>query len=253
MSRTYSPIDSDDLIRIKKINTVDNKLEDYPYGEFKRNLLNTDDDNYWWNKIFIPATSMQVGSKQSTTAPTFAVFKADATRTSAYSGLVGIKFLGNTADIWQDAYFNVQLPNSYKVDTNIVPTLHMYFPNPTSGQKLLLEFEYSWFDTAVSEPSITTFNYTLTGSSAYLAAISIPELGESGLTLGSLLCGRISRINKKTSATAWDYPDLTGKSDDNAVTDAYLLGISIDYKCDAVGANTRTEKVFDAPRVTLYE
>ena len=123
-----------------------------------------------WDDVRVTADMVSLGELQHTQAPKRVRLYGNSQRSRSYSGIWGYGFDHGRdgRGLFQNAYFHVQLPHTYREGSAIEPHAHIrLLPGGDAeiGQKLLLEFEYVWVNVNEAAPSDTVIipvNYTVT-------------------------------------------------------------------------------------------
>lgn len=158
-----------------------------------------------WDDIRVTADMVSLGELQHTQAPKRVCLYSNSKRSLSYSGIWGYGFDHGRdgKGLFQNAYFNVQLPHSYMEGSSIEPHVHVRLlpgSEAEAGQQLLLEFEYVWINVNEAAPADTTIipvNYPvkekdLQGGNSL---ISFGSIEKSNAAISSMLSCRFSRIS----------------------------------------------------------
>jgi len=171
----------------------------------------------YWDDIRIPVTSFATDGK----AP---VFKKILDNGSASVGIWLYAFekqINPTNE--QQLYFATQLPHDYKVGSNLEPHVH-WFPSTTEINSVIWGLEYSIVNINGVFPNttITTATQVLDGTAKKHYVTSFPTIIGTGLSISSMLIGRIFRNSSAVGDT------FTG--------DANLLELDLHYQIDSIGS-----------------
>ena len=197
-----------------------------------------------WDDVRVTADMVSLGELQHTQAPKKVRLYGNLQRSPSYSGIWGYGFDHGRdgKGLFQNAYFNVQLPHSYMEGSEIEPHVHVRLlpgSEAEAGQQLLLEFEYVWVNVHEKAPGVTNIipmNYTvkpedLEGGNT-LISFGFIEKSNSGIS--SMLCCRFSRI---TIEEGWeDYWRPKGFKNDGFKGIMVLLEFDFHIQKDSAGS-----------------
>jgi len=176
-----------------------------------------------WDDVRVSADMVSLGELQHTQAPKRVRLYGNSQRSQSYSGIWGCGFDHGRdgKGLFQNAYFHVQLPHSYREGSAIEPHAHIRLlagSDAAPGQKLLLEFEYVWVNVNESAPADTTIlpvNYSVTSDDVNggNGIVSFGYIEKPNAGISSMLSCRFSRI---TIEDSWkDYWSPRGLENDN--------------------------------------
>ncbi|MFA6492625.1 MAG: hypothetical protein WCV58_00545 [Patescibacteria group bacterium] len=124
----------------------------------------------------------------------------------------------------EQVYFNVQLPHSYKLGTDLYPHIH-WSPTDTSAGNVVWKLEYSWADVNGTFAAPTTIATTpqATGGTAWAHnVVSFPTISGTGVDISRILVCRLYR----------DPAD----AGDTYTHDAALLNFDFHFEKDTLGS-----------------
>lgn len=147
------------------------------------------------------------------------------------SGSQGVFSYAFDASTEQEVYFSIQLPHSWKQETDILPHVHWIAKiNGAAGQKVGWGFEYTWANVAgvfgstnIIYADANILNEDIIANKHYITAFS--ALSGTDKTFSSMLLCRLFRDAGSTNTT------------DNYPNDAILLEIDFHYQVDSFGSN----------------
>ncbi len=197
-----------------------------------------------WDDVRVTADMVSLGELQHTQAPKRVRLYGNSQRSPSYSGIWGYGFDHGRdgKGLFQNAYFNVQLPHSYHEGSAIEPHVHVLLrpgSEAEAGQNILLEFEYVWVNVnehAPQETTIVPLNYTvkaddLNGGNSIISFGFIEKVN-SGIS--SMLSCRFSRI---TIEDGWeDYWRPIGLKNDSFKGLMVLLEFDFHIQKDSTGS-----------------
>ena len=197
-----------------------------------------------WDDVRVTADMVSLGELQHTQAPKRVRLYGNSKRSLSYSGIWGYGFDHGRdgKGLFQNAYFNVQLPHSYMGGSSIEPHVHVrLFPGSEAaeGQQLLLEFEYVWINVNEAAPADTTIipvNYPVKAEDLQggNSLISFGFIEKSNAAISSMLSCRFSRISIEEG---WeDYWRPEGFANDSFKGLMVLLEFDFHIQKDAEGS-----------------
>ena len=197
-----------------------------------------------WDDVRVTADMVTLGELQHTERPARIRLYSNKGRSFSYSGIWGYGFDHGKdgKGLFQNAYFNVQLPHSYEEGSPIEPHVHVRLipgSDAGAGQKLLLEFEYVWVnigeiapeDTVIRPVNHTVEEEELSGGNTM---ISFGTIEKPDSKISSMLSCRFSRI---TIQEGWeDYWRPSGLENDNFAGMMVLLEFDFHIRKDSNGS-----------------
>lgn len=197
-----------------------------------------------WDDVRVTADMVTLGELQHTRPPGQVRLYSNSSRSPSYSGIWGYGFDHGKdgCGLFQNAYFNVQLPHSYEEGTPIEPHVHVRLipgGDAAAGQKLLLEFEYVWVNVGEDAPSDTVIipvnhrvsEEDLVGGNTL---ISFGSIEKADARISSMLSCRFSRI---TIEEGWeDYWTPRGLENDDFAGMMVLLEFDFHIRKDTSGS-----------------
>ncbi|MDY7028009.1 MAG: hypothetical protein SVR04_06905 [Spirochaetota bacterium] len=203
-----------------------------------------------WDDVRVTADMVTMGELQHTPPPKRVHLYSNQERSPSYTGIWGYGFDHGRdgKGLFQNAYFNVQLPHSYAEGSPVEPHVHVRLlpgGDAATGQKLLLELEYVWVNVGERAPedsSILPLNYTvrsedLTGGNTL---ISFGFIEKPDAQISSMLSCRFSRI---TIEDEWqDYWRPAGFENDSFIGTMVLLEFDFHIRMDTAGSKELYEK-----------
>lgn len=175
-----------------------------------------------WEDTQVPALSITTGATAPSLTPGFA----------GSASLQTYYFQGGGA-INDQCWFSVQLPHSYKENSNIIPHVHW---SPTTdvasgNDTVVWELTYTWQSFNATFAGATTITCkSAGGANAQWDHVIAPFASITGTSKGisSIMVCRLRRLDS-------DGSDTYG-------TNAAFLGFDIHYEVDSFGSNTQTTK-----------
>lgn len=136
----------------------------------------------------------------------------------------GIYYFDSNSE--EEVYVSFQLPYSWDEGTDITPKLH-WAPSSTDTNKTAWGFEYTWADEdeTFGNTVILRSAMNATGASYDHLVLEFPDIDGSGHTGASIVSCRVFR-------------DAENVTDDQYVSDAGLLSISLGYFKNKLGGDT---------------
>jgi len=203
-----------------------------------------------WDDVRITADMVSLGELQHTQAPKHIRLYANQERSPSFSGIWGWGFEHGRdgKGLFQNAYFNVQLPHSYEEGTPIEPHVHVRLlpgDEAAAGQNLLLEFEYVWVNVGEPAPAdtgIVSINHTVRSEdlTAGNKLISFGFIEKPDAKISSMLSCRFSRI---TIEDGWkDYWRPAGFENDSFIGTMILLEFDFHIRKDRPGSSEQYKK-----------
>jgi hypothetical protein len=198
-----------------------------------------------WEDLRVSAMMTAVNSSQSTDQPRFCQIAHNRDRGPSWSGIMGYVFDhgGEKRGLYQSAHFAAQLPHSYKEGSPIQPHVHIScIPGDEAapGQKLLLEFEYTWLNLgegAAEGSKIITMNYTITEKDLHQEhrLVSFGMIEKPDATISSMLSCRFSRI---TWSPRWETKqwEAAGVENDSFLGGMLFLEFDFHFQKDGEGS-----------------
>jgi len=198
-----------------------------------------------WDDVRVTADMVSLGELQHTQAPKRVCLYGNSQRSRSYSGIWGYGFDHGRdgKGLFQNAYFNVQLPHSYMEGSSIEPHVHVRLlpgSEAEAGQQLLLEFEYVWInvnETAPADTTIIPVNYSVKDEDLQggNSLISFGFIEKSNAAISSMLSCRFSRISIEDG---WeDYWRSEGFENDSFRGMMVLLEFDFHRQKDLEGSN----------------
>ena len=198
-----------------------------------------------WDDVRVTADMVSLGELQHTQAPKRVCLYGNSQRSRSYSGIWGYGFDHGRdgKGLFQNAYFNVQLPHSYMEGSSIEPHVHVRLlpgSEAEAGQQLLLEFEYVWInvnETAPADTTIIPVNYSVKDEDLQggNSLISFGFIEKSNAAISSMLSCRFSRISIEDG---WeDYWRPEGFENDSFRGMMVLLEFDFHIQKDLEGSN----------------
>ena len=198
-----------------------------------------------WDDVRVTADMVSLGELQHTQAPKRVCLYGNSQRSRSYSGIWGYGFDHGRdgKGLFQNAYFNVQLPHSYMEGSSIEPHVHIRLlpgSEAEAGQQLLLEFEYVWInvnETAPADTTIIPVNYSVKDEDLQggNSLISFGFIEKSNAAISSMLSCRFSRISIEDG---WeDYWRSEGFENDSFRGMMVLLEFDFHIQKDLEGSN----------------
>ena len=198
-----------------------------------------------WDDVRVTADMVSLGELQHTQAPKRVCLYGNSQRSRSYSGIWGYGFDHGRdgKGLFQNAYFNVQLPHSYMEGSSIEPHVHIRLlpgSEAEAGQQLLLEFEYVWInvnETAPADTTIIPVNYPVKDEDLQggNSLISFGFIEKSNAAISSMLSCRFSRISIEDG---WeDYWRPEGFENDSFRGMMVLLEFDFHIQKDLEGSN----------------
>lgn len=198
-----------------------------------------------WDDVRVSAMMTAVDSAQSTDRPRFCRIAHNRERGPSWSGIMGYVFDHGRdgKGLYQSAHFSVQLPHSYKEGSPIEPHVHIAcIPGEEAmpGQKLLLEFEYTWLnigEAAAESSKIISMNHTI--EKADLAGahrlVSFGMIEKPDARISSMLTCRFSRI---TWSPRWErgHWEAAGLENDSFPGGMVFLEFDFHFQKDGEGS-----------------
>jgi hypothetical protein len=185
-----------------------------------------------------------LGDMQHTGSPRWLRLGGNGERGKSYSGLFGYAFDHGRdgKGLFQNAYFHCQLPHGYREGTAIEPHAHVRLlpgGDAEAGQKLLLEFEYSWVNVgepATSDTDIVPINYEIDSKdmNGGNVLISFGFIEKPDAEISSMLSCRFSRITVEKGWT--DFWRPAGLENDSFEGSMVLLEFDFHYQTDGAGS-----------------
>jgi hypothetical protein len=132
-------------------------------------------------------------------------------------------------DVFNEVFFEIQMPHAWRQGTNIRPHLH-FIPQIDGGvgEKIRWGLEYTWADLGDVFPNTTIIysdtivpNETMVANTHYLT--QLPEIDGTGKTFSSMIACRLFRDAESV--------------DDNFPGFAGLLEFDLHYQTDSLGSN----------------
>jgi len=183
------------------------------YFEGNGNLRFAGEGTYW-DDLMVPGFSMSPGAA----TPDRIVFGG----TSGTSTIYALGFDGSNTK--EDVYFSVQIPHSWKYDSNIHP--HIHWAPTTSGSgnvKWFMNCMWQNIDSTYSTVIQTSTTTAATGAWKHQLS-EFSDFDSTGMTLSSILMCSL-------------YRDPSGDAADTFESDAALLGIDFHVEFDSLGSD----------------
>ena len=169
-----------------------------------------------WDDIRVPLTATKGGGIRD---PDFVKFRDDGV------GSTGVFAYSFDPTNEEELFFNVLIPHSYKLETDLKPHVHWATKTPTAVGTVKWGLEYTAviLNSAFSVDTIVTATYTFSADMQYAHLVTgLPNISGSGVLtdVASMLICRVFR-----DAAADTYAD-----------DATLLEIDFHFEMDSVGS-----------------
>jgi hypothetical protein len=213
--------------------------------------MTEDNSNIFWEDLRISADTVRVSGALSAQPPEYAPIIYNRERGPSYSGIYGFRFgHGKIAEgLFQNCHFHAQLPHKYKTGTGIEPHIHARLDKGSDGapgQKLLLEFEYTWTNVGEKRPDTTqiiTLNHTISNEDLFAdnIIISFGLISKPDSGISSMLDCRFSRI---TVGKNWehDYWICNGLENDTFEGTLIFKEFDFHYQVDSPGSREQYHK-----------
>lgn len=204
------------------------------------------DDGAVWDDLRVSANMMHIDSSQFGEPPDFVQVLTNTERGPSYSGLFAYRFSAakGKKSLIQNGHFQAQLPHSYLEGTDIEPHVHLRLDpldGAASGQKLLLEFEYSWvnlFERRPESSTIISINYQVTEDdlSNDNILVSFGTISKPDARISSMLTCRFSRIHFNPGRDK-DFWTPQGLTNDTFIGNMIFMEFDFHYQKDNLGSS----------------
>lgn len=207
--------------------------------------MQKENDELFWDDLRVAANMVTVSGSQFTQPPVWARINYNRERGPSYSGLYAYKFEHDRYNrgMIQNAHFHAQLPHRYKEGSPIEPHVHVRldpYSEAEPGQKLLLEFEYTWVNVGEKRTDgsvIVGINHTVSEEDFERdnLLISFGKLEKPNASISSMLDCRFSRV---TFDPSWgkNFWTPAGLSNDTFMGDMIFKEFDFHYQIDYPGS-----------------
>jgi len=160
-------------------------------------------------------------ARPGSTPPAFVQFKDDG---AGSTGVFAFKFVGN---LLKELFFDLQLPHSYKVGTDVKPHVHLASAGTaTTTMDWGLEYTLAPVNGTFGDTDLLTAQYTPSGTAFKHEILGLGTIDGASLGLSAVIICRL-------------YRDGAGDTNND---DCYAVSVDFHFEMDTLGSDGETTK-----------